>query len=345
MNHALRNFGSGSTAILLALIGTVLSTPAAGASEPAASAANRAFAPVGFLVRTNYHRWANSLLLSNGRVEAVIVPAIGRVMQFRFAGEEDGPFWENRTLDGMKPEPGSAEWGNFGGDKSWPAPQSDWPKITPRAWPPPVAFDALPVEAKVDGFVVRLIAPVDPHYGIRASREIKLDLERPVMTITTTYEKLTGQPLNVAVWVITQLKDPLAACASLPDFERFREGYYRQSDDLPANLTVENGLLSLARDPKASHKIGTDAGSLFWVGKDSVLRIDSPREILGEYPDEGCSAEIYTNPDPLAYIELEMLGPLNKMIAGDRITRTSTYTLLRRTEVDPELEVRRLLSR
>ena len=313
-------------------------------SEHRKSANELAFEPVGFLVRTNYHGWANSILLSNGRVEAVIVPAIGRVMQFRFAGEEDGPFWENRTLDGIKPEPESKEWGNFGGDKTWPAPQSDWPKLTSRAWPPPVAFDSMPVQARVDGFVVKLISAIDPHYGIRAYREITLDLDRPVMTITTTYEKVSGQPFRVSMWVITQLKNPVLACASLPEFERLREGFYRQSDELPANLKVENELLSLTRDPKASHKIGTDAGALFWVGKDATLRIDSPRQLLGQYPDDGCSAEIYTNPNPLAYVELEMLGPLTKMVVGDNITRTSRYTLLRRTEVDPELEVRKLLS-
>ena len=81
------------------------------------------------------------------------------------------------------------------------------------------------------------------------------------------------------------------------------------------------------------------------VGQQAVLRIDSPRKIFGDYPDDGCSAEIYTNPDPLAYVELEMLGPLHKMIAGDKITRASSYTLLRRMEVDPDLEVRRWLSR
>src|SRR5437867_10677826 len=182
MNQAIETIRSGST--LLAVIGMVLFTGAVQGSEPPSSAAAQAFEPVGFLVRTNYHGWANSILLSNGRVEAVIVPAIGRVMQFRFAGEEDGPFWENRALDGIKPEPESKEWSNFGGDKTWPAPQSDWPKLTPRAWPPPVAFDSLPVQATVDGFVVKLISAVDRHYGIRAYREISLALDRPVMTIT-----------------------------------------------------------------------------------------------------------------------------------------------------------------
>jgi len=324
-------------AVLTTALVVALSHSVEGSEPP------QAFEPVGFLMRTNYHGWTNSILVSNGRVEAVIVPAIARVMQFHFAGEEDGPFWENRELDGKMPDPESKEWSNFGGDKAWPAPQSDWPKMTPRPWPPPVAFDSMPAEARVDGFVVNLISPVDPHYGIRADRRIKLELDRPAMTITTTYEKVSGRPLQISIWAITQLKDPLAACASLPDFERFRDGYYRQSDELPANLKVANGLLCLTRDPKSSHKVGSDAGTLFWVGQEAVLRIDSPRRLLGEYPDEGCSAEIYTNPDPLAYVELEMLGPLNKMVIGDKITRTSTYTLSRRTESDPELEVRRLL--
>ena len=337
--------GSPATVALLTAVCWMGANLGVEASEHRKSANEVAFEPVGFLVRTNYHGWADSILLSNGRVEAVIVPAIGRVMQFRFAGEEDGPFWENRALDGIKPEPESKEWGNFGGDKTWPAPQTDWPKLTPRAWPPPVAFDSMPVRASVDGFNVNLISAVDPHYGIRAYREIKLDLERPVMTVTTTYEKVSGQPFRVAVWVITQLKDPVIACASLPEFERLRGGYYRQSDELPANLKIEDELVSLTRDPKASHKIGTDAGALFWVGKDAILRIDSPRQLSLQYPDDGCSAEIYTNPDPLAYVELEMLGPLTKMIVGDKITRTSSYTLLRRTEVVPDLEVRKLLSR
>jgi len=191
---------------------------------------------------------------------------------------------------------------------------------------------------------VNLVSAIDPHYGIRTHLEIQLDLDHPVMTITTTYEKVGGQPFRVGVWVITQLKDPVIACASLPEFERFRGGYYRQSDEPPANLRIENELLSLTRDPKASHKIGTDAGALFWVGKDATLRIDSPRQLTGQYPDDGCSAEIYTNPDPLPYIELEMLGPVRKMIVGDKITRSSRYTLVRRAEADADLEVRRWLS-
>src|ERR1044072_8879640 len=173
--------GTPAMVALLTMICWLGVSPGLGGSEPKKSANELAFEPLGFLVRTNYHGWTNSILMSNGRVEAVIVPAIGRVMQFRLAGEEDGPFWENRALDGKAPDPESKEWGNFGGDKTWPAPQSEWERTASRAWPPPAAFDSMPVETKEDGFVVTLISSVDPHYGIRTYREISLDLRRPVM--------------------------------------------------------------------------------------------------------------------------------------------------------------------
>ncbi len=108
--------------------------------------------------KQSYYGWDDALVMSNGVVEAVIVPSIGRVMQFRFVGESTGVFWENAALAGKSVNPASNDWGNFGGDKSWPAPQSEWPKITPRAWPPPVAFDSMPCTATIElvaSFILR----------------------------------------------------------------------------------------------------------------------------------------------------------------------------------------------
>ena len=64
----------------------------------------------------------------------------------------------------------------------------------------------------------------------------------------------------------------------------------------------------------------------------------------GEYPDRGASAEVYTNPDPKSYVELETLGPLVTLRAGERITQTNTYTLMRRMSADPAVDARRLLA-
>ncbi len=293
----------------------------------------------------NYHGWPGSYILSNGRVEAAVVPAVGRVMQFRFAGESDGPFWENRALDGKAPDPQAREWGNFGGDKTWPAPQASWPKITPRSWPPPPGFDSMPVAAEVNGNGVTLVSPVDPFFGIRTHRRIRLEPAKAVMTIVTTYEKVSGDPQQAAVWIITQFQEPAGVFIPVPKVSKSAPGYTVVSKEAPPGLKVENDLLSLTRDPRTAHKIGNDAGTLLWVGEKTAVRIDAPRLPDREYTHSGNSAEVYTNPDPLPYVELELLGPLHTMKSGDRISQTNTYTLFRRTEASAGAEARKILQR
>ena len=281
--------------------------------------------------KQSYRGWNDALVMSNGIVEAVIVPSIGRVMQFRFAGESEGVFWENAALAGKPVNPTSNDWGNFGGDKSWPAPQSEWPKITPRAWPPPVAFDSMPCTAEIKGDAVELTTPIDPHYGIRVRRTITLDARLPAMHIKTAYEKVEGEPRKVSIWVITQLPEPVMVYVPLPANSINANGYVMQSKTAPPSLKRAANLLSMTRDKTTAYKIGTDASTMLWMGEKFAVRIDSPRQPNAEHPDSGSSAEVYTNADPLAYVELETLGPLRDMKKGDRsIEHGNRYTLYRR---------------
>jgi hypothetical protein len=80
-----------------------------------------------------------------------------------------------------------------------------------------------------------------------------------------------------------------------------------------------------------------------WIGQKLAVRIDAEAG-PGEFPDGGCVTEIYTNPDPLPYVELETLGPLTTMSVGDKIERTTVYTILPRSESDAEAEARKILA-
>ncbi len=297
------------------------------------------------VARTNYHGWPDALVLRSATAEVVVVPAIGRVMQFGFAGEE-GVFWENRALDGQSPPWNPKDWVNFGGDKTWPSPEGEWAKHTKFAgWRPPPGFDGLPAQARVEGGDVILSTAVDASYGIRAARRIHLDAQQPVLTITTTYERVSGEPARVGIWVITQLKEPAGIYVPVPPTTVAAQGPTLLMKEPPPDLKAANGLVSLTRNPKASHKLGTEAGALVWVGEKAAVRIDSPRVSGAEYPDQGSSAEVYTNPDPLKYIELEMLGPLRTLAVGEKMERVNTYTLFRRTGATAEAEARRILNR
>lgn len=95
-------------------------------------------------------------MIGNGRVEAVVAPAIGHIVQFRLCGAPDGPFWENPALEGINSLPDSEGWRNYGGDKCWPAPQGDWQRIAGLARPPPLTFDSAPMAASTTVDAVRM---------------------------------------------------------------------------------------------------------------------------------------------------------------------------------------------
>ena len=88
-----------------------------------------------------FHNWPDAVILKNPVAAVVIVPSIGRVMNFSLLDKSgqptEGPLWNNRVMDGKPVDPASQQWGNFGGDKSWPELQADWPTIQKRGWPPP----------------------------------------------------------------------------------------------------------------------------------------------------------------------------------------------------------------
>lgn len=299
-----------------------------------------------FVRQTAYHGWPDCYFIDNGLVEAVVVPAIGRVMQLRLADDEDGVFWENRALDGQLHPPDPSEWINFGGDKCWPAPQTDWARQQGRDWPPPVGFDSSAAKASPEERGVRLTSPVDPAFGIQVVRHVELDAELPVMRIRTEYRKILGSPVTVSIWTITQMQEPERIFLPVRDDSKLPGGLIRLIDVEPESLRIEDGLLSLRRHPRQHTKIGTDAASMVWVGPNSLVRIDSEAGSegdSGEFPDGGCVTEVYTNPDRLAYVELETLGLLVKMSAGERTERTGVYTILARTAADPDAEARRIL--
>ena len=293
--------------------------------------------------RTSYHGWPNCYLLSNGSVEAAIVPVIGRVMQLRLAGEPDGAFWENRALDGQLHDAVSNDWINFGGDKCWPAPQTVWTGQQGRDWPPPPAFDARPAQAVPSPRGVVVTSPIDPGFGIQVVRHVELDTGQPIMRISTEYRKILGSAVRVGIWTVTQLREPEHVSILLAEKSKFPQGYLRLLLAEPAELSIDGRLLSFARHPRQCVKVGTDGSSLAWVGRNCVLRIDA--EVgTGEYPDGGCVTEVYTNPDPLKYVELETLGPLRTMNVGDRIEQTTVYKVTPRSTTDLVAEARRALS-
>lgn len=302
-------------------------------------------APPPQVTPTNYHGYAHAWKLENGVIEAVVVPEIGRLMHLSLKGG-DNVLWTNQKLLGTRLDGTQTAWVNLGGDKSWPAPEAEWGHYTgDKTWFPPRGFDGLPAAAYPTNHHLVLVSPLDAHFGIRVIREFELAPAQPVLTVRTRYEKVSGPPCRVGVWIITQLGDPEQIFIPLPGASHATQSCVALSRTLPPSLTLPtNGWLALRRDPRDSYKIGTAASSLIWVGATTVVRIDSPRLPQGEYPDRNSSAEVYTNGGELEYVELEMLGPLTQLAPGQTLSQTNTYNL-RPRRGQPALQAAREIMR
>ena len=302
-------------------------------------------------VNTEYHG-LKAITLKNASSQVVIVPAAGRILAFQLCDHSacsENPIWNNPQI-GTSLKPDDEGWTNYGGDKSWPAPQSDWPRITGKGWPPPTGFDHMPFSAETSGNTVTLTSPVDPSYGIRVHRLITLDPTKPILHVATTYEKVQGQPITVSVWTITQLNAPERGYILLPANEKIPGGHIDSTRTGPNDpypfekVSIEGRLLSFVRDPKVKRKMGSDGDRLLWLGKTQSLLIEQKPSTSrdAKYPDGGSHSQIYTNPDELPYVEFELMAPLKTVKSGDSATLEATYTLQHRQEKDDLSEAKRL---
>ena len=81
------------------------------------------------------------------------------------------------------------------------------------------------------------------------------------------------------------------------------------------------------------------------MGRDQVLQVNTTPDVdlAARFPDKGSSLEVYSSPDPLAYLELETLGPLQRLAAPQSMSARVVYTVRARQSSDDEHEARLLL--
>jgi hypothetical protein len=269
-----------------------------------------------------YEGWSDAYVLSGQNIEAVIVPSLGRLMDLRRPGETQGVLWQNPELLGQYGRSNTNTWTNFGGDKTWPAPESVWLKNAAGQWMPPIIFDQVPLKAQPGPDGLLLTSPIDLRTGVYFTRYFRIFANR--LEVTTTYYKVTGDPVDISVWVITQLRDPEV----VGTYANREAPYYTEFFGPTPRVQIEGKLLFWDRKKAIPAKIGTAGRRLVWVGKQRTLTIELQVDREGApSPDRGSSAELYTSPDAQPYIELETLGPLVKLKNKQSVQTTNIYYL------------------
>ncbi len=283
--------------------------------------------------KIGYMGWKDCLRLRNTTSEVVIVPQIGRVMHFALAGKEN-TFWVNRGIAGQSVLKDDGQWHNFGGDKVWPTQQSFWQKYTGKnGWPPPYHFDCAPAIVEPISGGVRMRTAQSPQFGASCVREFLLDAKKPLLRVRQWFDKTEGDPADMTVWSITQVRKPLYSL--LPLGVPFNGKPFKSLGQTPLNFQILNGTMALQNDERAGQKAGAAAdaaASNGWVAAvyDDVAILKSQRlRKEGVYPDGGCPIELYTSDNGNGgYVELELLSPLKEIKAGEKYANEEVWQLV-----------------
>jgi len=316
----------------------------------ASSAATNSGEPVAPKVKSEhvaYRQFADSIRITNGTVEAIVVPSIGgRLMRFAMVGGNN-VLWENPSV----PISQAGRSGNWGGEKSWPWPQDQWLQRTGRAWPPPPESDQYPYDCQIQSNGVRLISQTLPGYDARIVRQFTLAPSGAEITEEISFEpagRAASQP-PAAVWSI----------AAVPVTKKI---FARQSGQTlrplgfapwPGPPNVIAGILILDRPADYKSKIGLDADLLAVVLGRQLLSI----EIRGVSPPAtgyvpGEKAQLYAEPDaspevlgPPGFTELEFTSPTGPLgPAPVRMTTVWKLEPLTPAEADDPAAIARKLS-
>ena len=264
--------------------------------------------------------------LSDTASEAIIVPELGRVMSY---GLVDGP---NLLYVDPKMQPKADQWANFGGDKMWPAPQSDWGVWQKSGgWPPPHEIDGAAHQYEVlSGGKLKTISAVHPGTGLRAIRVYSFN-EKGEFVIEQTLEKWRGGAARHSIWSITQIATPDAVFLPIDPNSAYRDNFLfidAKRKDLAETVALSPTLLRVLPSSKSSYKIGVDAPrNVIASVKDGVAFVQKAGHPDGEYPDgaagAGFGVELYNNVAP-AYNELELLSPLRVYHASEKDGKMGT---------------------
>ena len=291
-----------------------------------------------------YRGWDNAVELSNGQVQVVVVPQIGRIMHYAFVGH-DNILFENPSLFGVTlddgkllQQDGQPAWATFGGDRIWPSEEDQFVVINGHKRPPDPWLDGFPWQATLLPDGVQITSGVSDYCGVQVTRFIRLKPDSAQVVVVQRMDKVKLaakselEPIPLTIWNVTQIRPPSLTMMPL-NLDSVFDGRYLVPhwDDYDnrggENVTVCGEIGLFVPDAVRNQKVGADATG--WVAGiiGSTMMIESFEYDAKEvYPDGGTSATVFTCPD---FAELECLSPLKPLEVGDNIEHTIVWDLVK----------------
>jgi hypothetical protein len=281
-----------------------------------------------------------------------VVPNLGgRLLSMCVEGHE--LLWRNDTLltDDLQPVPGHVpqpmhgtlgDWRNYGGDKTWPAPQG-WSSPAEWAGPPDAVLDSGPYDVGVhdtNGSIsLTMTSAADPRTGLQLRRTLTVS-DGNGFRLRLAALNTADSPVTWSLWNVTQLAGGGTVDVAVGPL--FTE---------PVALAIGTGVPTWRCTDERTVEIGPQdvvgklgfpyaTGSLRYHHCGVSVTWEFPVDDDATYPDGGSRAEVWMEhpqPAPLAtldgldppgrIVECEVLSPLRTLAPGDTMTQDLAVTV------------------
>ena len=288
-------------------------------------------------VDSNYNSWGwKAIVVRNEFIKFSTVPSIGgRVMEYTLGSLPS--LYINPAEFGKTFTPAqNGVWYNFGGFKTWPAPQSKW---NSGGWPPPPTLDYGNYSWQIDttsspGEAVHLsvTSQTETWYapGVRFKRTASAYPGTSHIRMDETMFNEGGSPVTWSLWGVSQC---IVNHPGLTDYQHFwvffpinpasrygPTGVSPQGASKAWKGEVAPGIYGVQFSPD-NQKIFADP-AVGWIAyanlSDTVIFAKTFAVFEGaEYPDSGARVSVYVsgNVAPI-YLEMEIKGPMVQLSSG-----------------------------
>jgi len=214
----------------------------------------------------------------------------------------------------------------FGGHRLWHAPES-----MPRSYIPD--SDGLNVSEVPGGLI--LDGKTEPATGIHKRIDVRLDPDRPRVTVIHSLINEGSWEVELAPWALSMLRLGGAAILPIQAKDSAGEGLlpnrhialwpYSHTND--PRLRLEDGFILVSAMPDLpAFKIGAfnpQGWIAYWL-EGILFRKSFTVSPAARHPDYGCNSEIYCDSH---FIEVETVAPLSSLAPGKQVSHTETWEL------------------
>ena len=263
------------------------------------------------LEKFKYSDYENSLLLTNGKIEMIILTDIGpRVIHFGLKGKQN-IFYIDPQMLGKK---GEVVWRNYGGHRLWIAPEDKKTTYAP---------DNDPIKYFWNNKTLILLQEI-PELELKKELMIEMSESESKVKIIHRVQNLSEKKIELALWAITVLPKEGTAFLPISELGKHPEDLlasdsillwkYSKLNDSRVSFNEREIIVKGNNKQEQPFKIGIK-GKEGWnilKYKKNGISFSKAYQYFSqeEYVDLKASSQVFTNKK---FIELETLSPLKKL--------------------------------